>query len=159
MPLSRRTVDHSIGVRPLKEKVRIADPAGRGLKQLRKWKGCKMDIHLRQTLGTGYGVTREDAALVQALALKYLGKGQQLTLRFDTLKTVSQEFVVSALAGLSDKVSTETIMGNLRLRGFPMDHMLVLEIIIETWFDLPRKSSVVLRNSEAMLKASRLIRS
>jgi hypothetical protein len=57
-----------------------------------------MDIHLRQTLGTGYGVTRKDAALVQALVLKYLGRGQQLTLRFDTLKTVSQEFVVCALA-------------------------------------------------------------
>lgn len=116
-----------------------------------------MDIHLRQTLGTGYGVTRKDATLVQTLILKYLGKGQQLTLRFDTLKAVSQEFVVGALAGLSDKVSTETIMESLRLRGFPMDHMLALEIIIQTWFDLPRTSSVALRNPEAILKASRLI--
>ena len=116
-----------------------------------------MDIHLRQTLGRGYGVTRKDAELVQALVLKYLCSGQQVTLRFDTLKTVTQEFVIVALAGLSTEVSTETIMENLRLRGFPMDHMLALEIIIQTWFDLPRKSSAVLRNAEAMLKASRLI--
>ena len=119
--------------------------------------GWRVDIHLRQALGRGYGVTLKDAALVQVLLLKYLNEGQQLTLRFDTLKTVSQEFVIGVFAGLSDKVPTEIIMENLRLLGFPMDHMFVLEILVWSQFNSAQTSSAILRSPDGILRVSRLV--
>jgi hypothetical protein len=116
-----------------------------------------MEIHLRQMLGTGYGITREDAEIIRSATLRYLRKGQRVTLRFDTMKVVTQDFIVSLLASLTDTVSAETVLENLRFRGFPMKRILVLEIIVQTWLDLPRELSVTLRKPEAMLRVSRLI--
>jgi hypothetical protein len=116
-----------------------------------------MEIHLRQVVGSGYGISFADAVPVRRLMLNCLSRGENVVLRFDTMRSVTKDFIAGILVGLDEKFPVDVLTNNLKLRGYPLREVPILETAIQLWLRTPRSSPAALRHPDAIIAASRMI--